>query len=203
MSDWKETGKAIAATGLKAIGAALGGPFGATVGGQLADLLGCEPTPESITTSIKNASPETLVKLKELETSIKTAEIEAEKHAREMDSKDIETVNATMQTESKSEKWPQWSWRPFNGFMFGITMFSVYFMIPLINAIALNQFVPNESGMIPFKIDMPEIDYTTWLIWGSILGVTSMGRNTLKVAQKGKAEPTILGSIATRIKGDK
>lgn len=37
---------------------------------------------------------------------------------RELDSKDLETINKTMQTESQSKHWPQWAWRPFNGFMF-------------------------------------------------------------------------------------
>lgn len=188
--DWKDLGKSLANVGLRAVGAAVGGPFGASIGGQLASVLGCDNEPDAVQQALATASPDTLVKLRELDTQIQLANIEAGIQERKADTIDLQTVNETMRQEAKSEHWAQWLWRPFNGFMFGITFFCVYFLIPLIN-------FGMDTGN---RIEIPHISESTWMIWGTVLGVTAWGRNTLKQAQAGNAPPTILGAVATRIK---
>lgn len=183
--DWLSAGKQLASMGLKAVGAVVGGPFGATVGGQIANLLGCDNTPDAVEQALTAASPETLAKLKEFEKEIRLAEIDLEKTEVVTDSENIKTVNETMREESKSEHWPQWSWRPYNGFMFGTTFFCVYFVLPL------------------YEQTVPEIDASAWMMWGAVLGVTAWGRNNIKAIQTGNAPTGILGSIANRIGGKK
>lgn len=74
----------------------------------------------------------------------------------------IEAVNATMQAEAKSEHWMQWSWRPFNGFLFGITLFFGYIILPMMDkdAISLPEFV--------------------LMAWAAVLGVTAWHRGMHK-----------------------
>jgi len=74
-------------------------------------------------------------------------------------------INTTMQAETKAEHWPSYSWRPFNGFLYGGTIFAVYFLLPL-----LKQPVP----VIPSEV---------WLGWSAILGVASWFRG------KAQADP--------------
>lgn len=61
-----------------------------------------------------------------------------------------------------SDHWPTYSWRPFNGFLFGITVFSVYVILPLA------------------KLPIPAIPESVWLAWGGILGVASWFRGKMQ-----------------------
>lgn len=74
----------------------------------------------------------------------------------------IESVNRTMQAEAKSEHWMQWVWRPFVGFIFGLTFIGVYFVLPLA------------------EIDSPTIPSEAWLMLGAVLGVASWHRGAQK-----------------------
>lgn len=51
------------------LGTALGGPIGSAAATVLAEALGCDPNPKSIETGLREASPETLAKIKEAELS--------------------------------------------------------------------------------------------------------------------------------------
>lgn len=160
--DWKELGKKVIALGLPALGMSLGGPGGAALGSIIASSLGLsDSNPETIAKAIAT-NPDNIVKLRELEVQerIRMAEITSQQEIvfRQADSGDLGAVNATMQAESKSEHWPQWSWRPFNGFMFGTTMFGCYFVLPLL------------------KMPVPSVPFEAWVAWGSILGVASWFR---------------------------
>ena len=99
------------------------------------------------------------------------------------DGKDLETVNVAMRDEGKNEHWSQWSWRPYNGFMFGTTFFCIYFLLPILEK------------------PVPEIDISTWVIWGSVLGVTAWGRNTLKQVQAGNKPMSLINGLAKRLGG--
>lgn len=46
----------------------------------------------------------------------------------------VTTVNQTMQTEAKSERWPQYGWRPFIGFQFGLYIMSLW-VLPLMDKV--------------------------------------------------------------------
>lgn len=88
---------------------------------------------------------------------------------RKQDSADIASVVAAMIAESQSEHWPQWSWRPYNGFLFGTTMFGCYFVLPLM------------------KIPVPSVPFEAWTAWGAVLGVTAWWRGKQKqtITEKG------------------
>lgn len=64
--DWKGLVGSVAPV----LGTALGGPFGGMAGKFIADALGCEP--DELPEQIKNASPETMVEIKNLEAEFKT-----------------------------------------------------------------------------------------------------------------------------------
>jgi len=81
------------------IGAALGGPVGGAAAGMLANVLGCEPTPQKIEKALQTATPEQLaeikkaeldfeVRMKELEVDVFALETKDTQHAREAFSED-------------------------------------------------------------------------------------------------------------------
>lgn len=94
----------------------------------------------------------------------------------------LATVNATMQAEAKSEKWPQYTWRPFNGFLYGLAVVAIYFFLPL------------AGKTVP---DVPEF---IWLGWGAILGVTTWDRGKVKRAGAGNQKPGMIEGVIRAIK---
>ena len=76
-------------------------------------------------------------------------------------------INKTMIAETEAEHWPSYSWRPYNGFLYGTTIFAVYFVLPLC------------------KIPAPVIPAEVWLGWSAILGVASWFRGKMQ------ADPSI------------
>jgi len=90
-------------------------------------------------------------------------------------------VNKTMRAESKSDHWMQWSWRPFNGYLFGTTLFLGYVVPALTNVVlaALNI----EDGMVLRSVPYANIPEFALVAWGAVLGVTSWTRGAEKVAK--------------------
>jgi hypothetical protein len=76
-------------------------------------------------------------------------------------------INKTMQSESVSDHWPTYTWRPFIGFVFGVTFFGVYFVLPIL------------------KMPVPVIPFEAWTAIGAILGVASWYRGKMQ------ADPSI------------
>ncbi|MBN1104740.1 MAG: hypothetical protein JXL84_15080 [Deltaproteobacteria bacterium] len=97
--------------------------------------------------------------------------------------KRIGIVNQTMQTESKSEHWPQYSWRPFNGFTFPMAILLIYFVLP-----AAGKIVPS----------VPEL---VWIGWLSILGVATWDRGKEKRAMTGEGKPGLLQTAINAVRG--
>lgn len=79
----------------------------------------------------------------------------------------IEAVNRTMQEEAKSEHWMQWSWRPFNGFLFGLTLAGNYVVLPL------------------FERPVQTLPETVLMAWAAVLGVTAWHRGMQKREKDG------------------
>lgn len=107
--------------------------------------------------------------------------------------KQIEAVNRTMQAESKSEHWIQWSWRPFNGFLFGVTLFLGYVIPALVNVVLAAFAVTNSiTTAAPFLGAAPIVNEVARVVpyasipefvlvaWGAVLGVTSWWRGKAK-----------------------
>ncbi len=171
--DWKSVGKTIANVA-PILGTLLGGPIGGAAGTAIkliSSSFGVEETPDAVYEAIKS-DPEALAKVKivELNNQVELQKlfVESQKLEVQKEVSALAEVNATMRAESKSEHWAQYSWRPFNGFMFGISMFGIYFVLPL-------------AGKT-----IPDIPYFVWVAWASVLGVTTWHRGKEKRIQAGE-----------------
>jgi hypothetical protein len=72
-------GRALVKTGLPALGTAVGGPAGGIVAASIGSLLGVDPADErAVETAIAQASPETLVRLREIEAQVEAARLAAD-----------------------------------------------------------------------------------------------------------------------------
>jgi len=163
--DWKELGIKIAKLGLPLLGGALPLPGGAALGTALATMIGKENADPTAILSELTGSAESLLKAKQFELThqetILRIRVDAELAG-------IVAVNTTMQAETKAEHWPQYSWRPFNGFIVGVMAFGVYFILPLLHT------------------PIPAIPETVWLMFASILGVASWWRGKEKLKEGDK-----------------
>ena len=172
--DWKQLGQAVAKVGAPLLGTVLGGPAGGAIGTVVGNMLGAEDAenPEKIMAAIQ-ADPEAAKKLIEfqMQQQVKLQELALAKAQAESEERitAIREVNLTMRAEAKSEHWPQWSWRPFNGFMFPLAVVLVYFVLPLAN------------------VSVPNVPQWIWVLWCSVLGVATMGRNRQKNMQAAAA----------------
>lgn len=122
------------------------------------------------------ADPKLYVELQKMamEREVSLAQIDAAKLA---------TVNATMQVESKSERWQQYSWRPFNGFCFPVAVIIIYFVLPLLSK------------------PVPVIPEWVWIGWLSILGVATWDRGKEKRAKAGEQKTGLLEGAIKAIRG--
>jgi hypothetical protein len=147
---------------------ALTGPFGGIAASFVADKLNLsDKSVDTIKAVLNNMSPEDALKLKQAENEfqLKMAELgfKDKEALAELETRNIEAVNKTMQSEASAEHWPTYSWRPYNGFLFGTTIFCTYFLLPLC------------------KVPVPSIPESVWLAWGAILGVASWYRGKAQV----------------------
>ncbi len=172
--DWGTLGKAVAKIGAPLLGTVLGGPAGGAIGTVVGNMLGAEEAdnPEKVMAAIQ-ADPEAAKKLIEFQMlqRVKLQELALAKAQMESQERinQITEVNLTMRAEAKSEHWPQWSWRPFNGFAFPLAVMAVYVLLPVLGK------------------DVPNMPQWIWILWASILGVATMGRNRQKNMQAAAA----------------
>lgn len=173
MSGFTDTLKVVAPWAITA----LGGPLAPVIASIVSSVTGASK--ENVTETLESLSltSEGRLKLQEIETAaqIKLAEMgyASLQSLEEIKFKAIAEINATIRAETTAEKWPQYSWRPFNGFLFGITIFCTYFVLPLCG------------------VSSPTIPETVWVTWGLILGVASFFRGKMQ------ADPAI--PTATKI----
>lgn len=73
----------------------------------------------------------------------------------------ITQVNASMQSEAKSEHWAQWGWRPYIGFVFG-TYIASLFILPIFHVTPIRLSVDETMAVL------------------TVLGVASWGRSIAK-----------------------
>uniref|UniRef100_A0A6M3ITU9 Putative holin n=1 Tax=viral metagenome TaxID=1070528 RepID=A0A6M3ITU9_9ZZZZ len=132
-------------------------------------------TPEQAVSMIK-ADPEAQLKFQAVYLTYE-AEIYRE------ETKRLEAVNETMRAESKSERWPQYSWRPFNGFSFPVAVMGIYLLLPI-----LGKTVPSVPEMV-------------WVGWLAILGVATWDRGKEKRVKAGESKPGLLQGVIEAIKG--
>lgn len=115
------------------LGTLLGGPAGAAVGGLVASALGTGASPDEVSQAIAT-NPDAAVKLKQIE---KDRQVELQgllvQHAANQmanETQQLQSVNQTMQVETKAEHWWSSGWRPYIGFAFGTYIVSL-FALPL------------------------------------------------------------------------
>ena len=155
------------------LGTLVGGPAGAAIGGMVASALGTEHTPNAVKQALA-INPDAAVKLRQIEAdqSVKLQDLVVQQAGADLaaETARLQTVNTTMQAEAKAEHWPTYTWRPFIGFVAGVMIFGVYFVLPLA------------------KIPVPVVPETVWLMLGGILGVASFYRGKM---QADPAVPTV------------
>lgn len=95
----------------------------------------------------------------------------------------LESVNKTMRGEGQSEHWPQYSWRPFNGFMFPVCVAGIYGLLP-----AFGKTVPSVPEMV-------------WVGWLAILGVATWDRGKEKRSAAGEQSKGVIESAISAIRG--
>jgi len=129
---------------------------------------------EEVAAKIQN-DPKLMIELRKLavEEEVGLARVEAAK---------LETVNKTMRVEAVSDKFSQYAWRPFNGFMFPIVMTLNYVVLPLFDK------PPSH---------VPEMVLMGWL---GILGVATYGRGKEKRARAGATSTGMLEGLISAIK---
>lgn len=106
----------------------------------------------------------------------------------------LKTVNETMRAESVSESAAQRGWRPFNGYMFGITLFCDYFISQIVMAV-----------IDPEKFVWVHVPTGVYMLWTGLLGVTATSRGVEKLgkvkAQNGAQLNGVVDTIKTFVKG--
>jgi len=171
-----------------ALGTAIGGPPGAVVGGlvsAVASAFGLKPDapPDAISDAIKS-DPEAAAKLAKIQAdkAVAIQQINADRAVRELqeETRQVVAVNATMQTEAKSEHWPQWAWRPYWGFISGTAFGVVCVFVCYLAYQAIIKKDASALGNIPLIIGAFTTPYT---VPGAICGITAWGRNKVKTQQ--------------------
>jgi len=169
--NWSELGGKIADMA-PTLGTLLGGPAGATVGVLLASAFGTDATPDAVSQAIA-LHPEAATTLRKIESDERLGlqQLLTQHAANELaaDTARLQAVNATMQTEAQSERWPSYSWRPFIGFQFGFYIASLW-LLPLAN-----------KTPVTLSPDMV-------LAIGAILGVASWWRGRMQTGAPAKGQ---------------
>lgn len=169
----------IVRTAIPVLATAIGGPVGPVAGlaaNWVLDQFGVaksgnqESDIQTAISTLNGATPDQLLNLQnskqDFEVKLQDLQNQLTIALGNQDVSVIQTVNATAQTEAKSDHWPTYSWRPFIGFSFGFYLNSLW-LLPLF-------------GMKPI-----ELTPDTVITVGAILGVASFFRG------KAQADPRI------------
>lgn len=95
-----------------------------------------------------------------------TGEIQQQAQELSASMQTIQSVNATMQAESKSEHWLQWAWRPLCGLTLAVMVFNNYVLLPYLGVYGVK------------VIDIPDKVWQTLL---AVVGVSALTRGAEKV----------------------
>lgn len=180
--NWKDIAGDVAKAA-PVLGTLLGGPAGGMVGGWIAHAFGGNDSskPEDII-KILQGDAEASVKLKQIELDHEKdiASLQVQLAITELNAArdTVLAVNQTMQAESKSEHWMQWAWRPFIGFITGISFGVVctFFCILAYDAVVLG-----KSDALAMIGSLVTSFTSLFAIPGAILGVASYFRGKTKL----------------------
>jgi hypothetical protein len=91
------------------------------------DIFGSKGLVGSVTDILKGAG---ILKDPEAEFKVTQALMAFELETQKAFAAQMESVNATMREEAKSDHWLQWSWRPVVGYTFSLTIINNYIIAP-------------------------------------------------------------------------
>ena len=154
---------------------------GGIVTSMVAKILGCDNTPEALTTAIQGASPDQIIALRkmELDNEVELKELAFKTVKLEVDREIAVTgsVNASIQAEAQSKWWFSAAWRPFWGFVSALAFFvvSVFCCFIAYEAVKTKNFqlltvVPQLISAMAMLFSIP----------GAILGVTAWHRGKMQ-----------------------
>ena len=172
---------------LPVIATALGGPLAGLAVDAVTSFLGIpKESAERVRSILEGMPPEKLLQMKRIdaELQIRLAELgyESVHKLEELNIRADEAVNATMRAEAASEHWPTYAWRPFIGFVFGITFMFVAGLCCYLAYLAVVDGHVNAMATIPAIVT----SFTALFgIPGAILGVSAFFRGKMQ------ADPTI------------
>lgn len=164
------------------VGTVLGGPAGLAIGSLVASALGVENTPEAVAKELA-VNPEAVIKLREIESNerVKLQELVTQHAANEMNAaaQAAKSVNETMQSESASEHWPTYGWRPAIGF-------AVAFNVVASSVLVLAVFVPVMFGVSAALGAVAQLP----MVLGALAGINGTVLPILGIASwfRGKAQ---------------
>lgn len=102
-------------------------------------------------------------KIKELENKAQEIANNLTISLEQENSKQLESINATMREEAKSDHWAQWLWRPVLGFIAGAVIINNYILARYING-----------------VHQITLDSDFWMFMTAVLGLASLGRSATK-----------------------
>jgi len=175
--DWNKVGNLIAKAA-PLLGGVIAGPGGAAIGGIVAAALGVANDAEEIAVALET-NPEAYVKLQEIQLTHKER---LEQMALDSAAAAIAEVNATMRSETKSDKWWVSGWRPFWGFSSAIAFFGQ------VVAISYIMVTGGEAGLITALAGLSVF----WSVPLAVLGIASWHRGQEKRAQAGEIKVPLI-----------
>lgn len=193
--DLKTFAEEIAKIGLPLLGAALPLPGGEAIGAAIASQIGTNEKPEAILAKLQG-DPDALLKMQKFEIDnamqLKLIAERAQADADAADAAQVASVNTTMQAEatnSASENWWQTGWRPFNGYVVGLTSFLATMFVCFLFYKALT--APNAQGGLTLPAVLaviPQLAQSVAMLLaipGAAVGITAWHRGMLQREQAG------------------
>jgi len=189
--NWASVGQQVASFA-PMLGKILPIPFAGVAGDLIASAFGVKAEPSAVMAAIK-ADPEAGIKLAKIEADNRSL---LQQQLLTAETSRIGEVNETMRSEGKSEHWAQWLWRPFNGFLFGITLFFVYALPAIVNTFAPLWFEPVAESVVIngiestrlvaawLPVEIENVPEFVFMAWGSVLGVAAWHRGKQKVEKE-------------------
>jgi|TARA_Y100000296_G_scaffold86832_1_gene128136 hypothetical protein len=104
------------------IGTAIGGPMGGMAANMVAEVLGCEPTPQKIEKAVQAATPEQLAELKKIDSDfeIKMKELDVDLYA--LETQDIQDARVAFKDDWTPKLFGLISLVSFVGYIFTVTI---------------------------------------------------------------------------------
>ncbi len=131
---------------------------------------------------INRLSSEQLLELKKeiIESESELLKVEFENQTEQMS-----IINKTMRAEMKSESWIVRFWRPLNGILFGISMFSLIMGSVILNAYAI---IITNVKIPPMISEVNQSLMAALSLWAMIIGGQAIGRSFEKYQKLKKSE---------------